>query len=253
MAGGGMMGRIEGKVALITGDGSGVGRACMTLFAREGAKTVGVSRTRASLDETLAAVRADGGEGLVVTADLATEDGAQAVLDAAMQAHGRIDILVTAAGIGATYDQQRPGSMADTAKIPPDAWHEVLALNVDVCFYIYRLVVPQMQSQGGGSIVHVASIASFLSTAAGHAYSASKATTLSLTRSLAVTYAKDGIRANAVAPGWIDTPMVAKYIPLLFDDPATAEAVTPMGRPARPDEVAYACLFLASGESSYCN
>jgi NAD(P)-dependent dehydrogenase (short-subunit alcohol dehydrogenase family) len=247
------MGRLDGKVALITGAGSGVGRACMTLFAREGAKTVGVSRRQASLDETLAAVRAAGADGLVVSADLATEEGAQAAFDATMQAHGRIDVLVAAAGIGGSYGKKRPGSMADTANIPPDAWQDVMALNVNACFYIYRLVVPQMQAQGGGSIVHVASVASFVSSAGGHAYSASKATTLSLTRSLAVTYAKDGIRANCIAPGWIDTPMVAEYIPMLFGDPAKAEAMTPMARPGTPEENAYACLFFASDESTYCN
>jgi NAD(P)-dependent dehydrogenase (short-subunit alcohol dehydrogenase family) len=247
------MGRIEGKVALITGAGSGIGQACMTLFAREGARVVGVSRTQAQLDETLRQVQAEGGEGRVVAADLATEDGAARAFDVTIDAYGRVDVLVTAASLGATYEHVFPGSMSDTPNIPIEAWHRVMQTNVDACFYIYQLVVPQMQAQGGGSIVHVASLSSFLVTAAGHAYSASKATTLNLTRSLAVTYAKDGIRANAIAPGWTDTPMVADWIPILFADAERAEAITPMARPGRPEESAYACLFFASDESSYCN
>lgn len=247
------MGRIDGKVALITGAGSGIGRACMTVFAREGATVVGVSRTQASLDETLRLVKAEGGDGRVVAADLATETGAKTAFDTTIDAYGRVDVLVTAASLGATYEHESPGSMADTPNIPVDAWHRVMQTNVDACFYIYRLVVPQMQAQRGGSIVHVASLASFLSSPAGHAYSASKATTLNLTRSLAVTYAQDGIRANAIAPGWTDTPMVAEWIPLLFSDPERSAAVTPMARPGTPEESAYACLFFASDESSYCN
>lgn len=247
------MGRLDEKVALITGAGSGVGQACMQLFAREGAQTVGVSRTQASLDATLAQVHADGGEGIVVAADLSTEAGAQAAFDATIEAYGRIDVLVTAASIGASWEAHSPGAMADTANLPPERWREVMALNTDASFLISRLVVQQMQSQGRGSIVHVASIASFLSAATGHAYTASKAATLSLTRSLAVAYAKDGIRANAIAPGWIDTPMMADWIPTVFGDPVRAQALTPMARPGTPEENAYACLFFASDESSYCN
>jgi NAD(P)-dependent dehydrogenase (short-subunit alcohol dehydrogenase family) len=246
------LGRLDGKVALITGAGTGVGRACMTLFAQEGAKVVGASRTQANLDETLAQVRALGGTGTVVAADLATEEGAQAAFGATLDAYGRIDVLVNAAGVGFSWQERSPGSMVDTANTTPAKWREVMAINLDSCFYTCRLAIPEMARQGAGSIVNVASISAFQGIPLAHTYSAAKAGMLNLTRSLCVAYAKDGIRANCVAPGYVDTPMIASVVSL-FDDPESAEAITPMARPGTPQENAYACLYFASDEASYCN
>ena len=246
------MDRLGGKVALITGAGTGVGRACMEIFAREGARVVGVSRTQGNLDETLALVTAAGGVGSVVAADLSTPEGAQKAVDAAMAVHGRIDVLVNSAGVGYNHVASSPGSMNDVANTTPENWREVLAINLDSGFYMCRLVVPIMKAQGGGSIVNVTSISGFQGLAGAHTYTAAKGGMINLTRSMCVAYAKDGIRANCIAPGFIATRMVADYLPL-FDDPAVAEAITPMRRPGTPEEMAYGCLYLASDEASYCN
>lgn len=246
------MGRLEGKVALIAGAGTGVGRAAMEIFAREGAKVVGVSRTQRNLDETLASVRAKGGEGRVIAADLSVPEGAEAAFDAAMQAYGRVDILVNSAGVGYNHAAISPDSMNDVANTTPEKWREVLALNLDSGFYMLRAVIPQMQKQGGGAIVNVTSISGLQGLPGAHTYTAAKGAMINLTRSLCVAYAKDNIRANCIAPGFIATRMVEQFLPL-FDDPAVAESITPMRRAGTPEEMAYGCLYLASDEASYCN
>ena len=246
------MDRVKGKVAVITGAGTGVGRACMTLFAAEGAKVVGVSRTQANLDETLAKVRAAKGEGRVVAADLARPEGAQRVISAALETFGRIDILVNAAGVGYSWVEKSPDSMNDIVTTTPEKWHEVMAINLDSCFYMCRLAIPQMRQQGGGAIVNVASISGLQGLPAVHTYTAAKGAMINLTRSLCVSYAPDNIRSNCVAPGFIATPMVASVLNL-FDDPAVADRLTPMKRPGTAEEMAYGCLYLASDEASYCN
>lgn len=246
------MARLKDKVALITGAGTGVGRACMEIFAKEGARVVGVSRTQENLDETLASVRQAGGEGSVVAADLSTPDGAQKAVDATLAAYGRIDVLVNSAGVGYNHQESHPGTMEDTINTTPEAWREVLAINLDSGFYMCRLVIPEMQKQGGGSIVNVTSISGYQGLAGAHTYTAAKAGMINLTRSLCVSYAKDGIRANAIAPGFIATRMVEDFLPM-FEDAAVAESITPMSRPGTPEEMAYGCLFLASDEAGYCN
>ena len=246
------MGRLQGKVALIAGAGTGVGRACMEIFAREGAKVVGVSRTQANLDEALKIVTDAGGDGKVVAADLSTPEGAQKAVDATLAAYGRVDILVNSAGVGYNHAASSPDSMNDVANTTPEKWREVLALNLDSGFYMCRLVVPLMQKQGGGSIVNVTSISGMLGLPGAHTYTAAKAGMINLTRSMCVAYAKDNIRANCIAPGFIATRMVADFLPL-FDDEKVADSITPMRRPGTPEEMANGCLYLASDESSYCN
>jgi NAD(P)-dependent dehydrogenase (short-subunit alcohol dehydrogenase family) len=245
------MDRLKGKIALITGAGSGVGRACMTLFAKEGAKVVGVSRTQSNLDETLKQVKAGGGEGTVVAADLATPVGAEKAVNAALDAYGRIDILVNSAGVGYSWLEKSPGSMGPVDDTTPEKWAEVMAINLDSLFHMCRLTIPQMKKQAGGSIVNVTSISGFQGLAGAHTYTAAKGGAINLTRSIAITYCGDNIRANCIAPGFIDTPMVASVLNL-FDDPQMADRLCPMKRPGSPEEMAYACLYLASDEASYC-
>jgi len=246
------MGRLEGKVAVVTGAGSGIGRAAMVVFAREGAKVVGVSRTQSNLDETLRLVTDTGSEGVVVAADLAADEGAEQTISAALAAYGGIDILVTCAGVGYAWGVSHPGTMNDVAETTPEAWRDIMALNLDSTFYMLRRVIPEMRKRGGGSIVNVTSISGILGLPVAHTYTAAKGATINLTRSLCVAYAKDNIRSNSVVPGWVSTPMVAPLLDL-FDDPERAERVTPAARPGTPEEMANACLFLASDEASYCN
>lgn len=246
------MGRMSGKVVLITGAGSGVGQAAMVLFAREGAQVVGVSRTRANLDRTLEQVRQAGGDGSIVAADLSRDEACREVVQTTLERHGRIDSLVHAAGVGYSWMDKSPGSMGDVLNTTPEAWREVIAINLDSCFYMCRHVLPEFVRQGHGTIVNVSSISGYMGLSSAHTYTAAKAGMINLTRSLCVAYAARGIRANCLAPGFIDTPMVASVLHL-FDDPAVAERITPMRRPGTAMEMAYGCLYLASDESSYCN
>jgi NAD(P)-dependent dehydrogenase (short-subunit alcohol dehydrogenase family) len=246
------MGRLDGKVAIVTGAGTGVGRAVMVLFAREGAKVVGVSRTQSNLDETLKLVNQAGGEGTVIAADLSEDEGAEKTIALAEEAFGGLDILITSAGVGYSWAETHPGTMDDIAATSPEAWHDIMALNLDSTFYMVRRAIPEMRKRGGGAIVNVASISGMLGLPVAHTYSAAKGATINLTRSMCVAYAKDNIRTNCVAPGWIATPMVAPLLDI-FDNPETADSITPARRPGTPEEMAHACLFLASEEASYCN
>lgn len=246
------MGRLQGKVALITGAGSGVGRAAMRIFAKEGAKVVGVSRTQSALDGALSEVKAIGGDGAVVAADLSTEAGAETAMAKTLDAYGRVDILVNSAGVGYSWMEKSPGSMNDIATTTLEKWNEVLAINLTSGFLMSKLAVLEMKKQGGGAVVHVTSISGFQGLGAAHTYCAAKGGLINLTRAMCVAYAGDNIRTNCIAPGFIDTPMVASVLNL-FDDPAMADRLTPMKRPGTPDEMAYGCLYLASDEASYCN
>lgn len=246
------MGRLQGKIALVTGAGSGVGRAAMQIFAKEGAKVVGVSRTKSALDETLKLVHAAGGEGAVVAADLATEEGAAKSVKTVLDTYGRIDILVNCAGVGYSWMEKSANSMNDIATTSLDKWNEVMGINLNSSFLMSKLAVLEMKKQGGGAIVNVASISGFQGLPVAHAYCAAKGGMINLTRAMCAAYAAENIRTNCVAPGFIDTPMVAAVLNL-FDDPNMADRLTPMRRPGTPEEMAYGCLYLASDEASYCN
>ncbi len=247
-----MAGRVEGKITVIAGAGTGVARACMILFGREGATVVGSARTQANLDETLRLTREAGGDGFVQAEDLSKPEGAESLIKAVMDKYGRIDILVNSVGVGYSWMEKSPGSMEDIVNTTPEKWHEVMAINLDACFYMCRGVVPIMQKQGGGSIVNVGSISGFQGLPVAHTYTAAKGAMHNLTRSLCVTYAKDNIRANCIAPGVIDTPMVEAILGM-FDDDDMADRLTPMKRPGTAEEMAYGCLYLGSDEATYCN
>lgn len=247
-----MTGRVAGKVALITGAGTGIGRACLKLFAEEGASVVGIGRTQATLDESLAEVTAAGGQGMVIAADLSKEADVQRLVEQTVARYGRIDILVHAAGVGWSWGEKSPGSMNDVTTTTKEKWDEVLGINLDSCFFLCRAVVPVMQKQGRGSVVNVSSISGMRGMPTAHTYTASKGAIISMTKAMAATYAKDGIRTNCVAPGYTDTPMIQSVMGV-FDDPQLAEHITPMKRAGTPREMAYGCLFLASDEASYCN
>lgn len=245
------MGRLKDKVVLITGAGAGIGRACMILFAREGATVCGVSRTQANLDETLRLVRAGGGEGSVVSADLSVPEGAEQAVAACLATHGRIDVLVNAAGVGYSWRHTSLGSMDPVHSTPVDKWREVMAINLDSVFFMSRLVLQHMRERKQGAIVNVASIFGLGGAPDAHTYTATKGAIINLTRSMSVAYVDDNIRCNIVAPGFVQTQMVEDVLPMLFSA-ENPKLISPMGRPATVEEVAYACLFFASDESSYC-
>ncbi len=179
-----------------------------------------------------------------MTADVATEDGARRIVEAAVSRYGALDVLFNNAGIFPADD----GGVLDT---PPDTWETVLRVNLTGVWLCSRAAIPAMLESGGGSIVNVASFVALVGAATAQvAYTASKGGVLAFTRELAVEYARQGIRANALCPGPVDTPLLAE----LMADPDRRQrrlVHIPMGRLARPEEIARAALYLASDESSY--
>lgn len=246
------MGRVTGKVAVVTGAGDGIGKATAKLFAREGAKVFCISRTASKVEAVANEIKAAGGDAAFAAGDLSKSGDAERTFAAALAAYGHVDILINAAGVGYSWAEKSPGTMNETITTTPEAWREVMSINMDSVFYMCRAALAHMQPRRKGSIVNVASIYGMMGVPNAHAYTASKGAIINYTRSLAVTYAADGIRSNTLAPGFIDTGMVASVTPL-FQDPAIAKQISPMGRPGTPEEMAYAALFLGSDEAGYCN
>jgi NAD(P)-dependent dehydrogenase (short-subunit alcohol dehydrogenase family) len=250
------MGRLSGKVALITGGGTGAGRAVVEMFAREGARVVACGRTMGRLGEAIAAVRADGGEGIALAADVSSEGDCKKLVEATKAKLGRLDIVVNNAGVGYDYELSHPEGMADVAGTPPESWRDVIAINLSSVYNVCHHALPVMIAGGGGAVVNVASIGGLMGMADAHAYTAAKGGMVNLTRSMAVTYGPMGVRTNCVAPGGIDTKMIRHRLSAA-GDPHLAEAsrfqLSPLGRLARPEEIASACLFMASDEASYVN
>jgi NAD(P)-dependent dehydrogenase (short-subunit alcohol dehydrogenase family) len=240
------VGRLDGKVAVITGTGGGQGRAAAIAFAREGARVVGCGRNAENAEETVALVRAEGGE--MVSShplDLVDSDQVAAWIDDAVARFGGIDILYNNAG---EPRFGRPGEMA------LEDWSFTLRHELDLVYYACRAAWPHLAARAGASIVNVASIAGIvgLRDQPQTAHAATKHGVLGMTRQLAAEGAPLGIRVNAVSPGLIDTPAVTEFIALGADGPLGPFLRTlPLGRPGRPEEVVNAALFLASDESSY--
>jgi NAD(P)-dependent dehydrogenase (short-subunit alcohol dehydrogenase family) len=247
-----MMG-VEGKVAVITGASSGIGGQTMELFGREGAKVVGTARSEDKLNEHLEKVKAVGGEGIVVPADLEDDSTPDRVVQAALDAYGKIDILVSNAGVGWQYGIDNPGTMAGVHEASVENWRAIIGgVDLEGYFTMIHAVLPKMLEAGSGSIVNVSSMAGITGLYDAHAYTAAKGAILNLSRSMAITYVKQGVRTNTICPGFVDTPMIAPVVGA-FDDDAVAAALCPMARPAQPQEIANAILFLASDEASYVN
>jgi NAD(P)-dependent dehydrogenase (short-subunit alcohol dehydrogenase family) len=246
-------GRLKDKVVMITGASSGIGRATMEIAGREGAKVVGTSRTESRLQEALDNVKAGGGDGIIVPADLEDPTSQDKVVQAALDAFGKVDVLVNNAGVGWQYGIDNPGTMAGVHEASLDNWRAIIGgVDLEGYFLAIHAVLPHMLERGTGSIVNTGSMAGVTGLYDAHAYTAAKGAIVNLTRSMAISYAKQGVRSNCVCPGFIDTPMIAPVVGA-FDDPTVAAALCPMGRPGRPEEIANANIFFASDESSYCN
>jgi NAD(P)-dependent dehydrogenase (short-subunit alcohol dehydrogenase family) len=224
--------RLQDKVALITGAGSGIGQAIALEFAREGAKVVAaevdVASGRAVADEIAAA----GGEARFQPCDVTKEAEVAAAVQAAVDAFGRLDVMVNNAGVS-----QR-------------GWDTTIAVNLSGVYYGCKHAAERMAAQGGGAIINLASILGLVGIGSEDPYVAAKHGVVGLTRNFAITYARRGVRVNCINPGFIATPMTR----LIAETEATRQLVetqTPMGRWGRPEEIAKAALFLASDDSSY--
>lgn len=246
------MTRLEGKVAIISGASSGIGRATMTAFADEGARVIGIARGSARLLETISEIRSRGGVAEAVVGDAGSEVDANAATELALDRYGHIDVVVNNAGVGFSYEAVLPYSMEAIGKTSLEDWNEVLRINLTSAFLVTRCALPAMRSKGAGSIINISSISGLRGEPTAHTYAAAKAALINLTHSVAVTYARDGIRCNCVAPGYVRTPMTEKLMSL-FDDEVGRYSLCPIGRAAEATEIAQACLFFASEESSYCN
>jgi len=239
------------KVALVTGAAGGIGLAAAERLGREGASVVLVDNQVELLQQVTTAMVADGRrKALAVPADIANEEEAIGCVDAAVEAFGRLDIVVNAAGI------QPYGTVVDTEL---RVWDRVLAVNLTAIYVISRRAIPAMQSQGGGTIINIASIQSLASSARVAAYAASKAGILGLTRSIAVDHAGEGIRANAICPGSVDTALLRFSADANRGDRSVEDvidgwgAMHPVGRVGRPEEIAGLVSYLAGPDAAFIN
>ena len=232
--------RLEGRVTVVTGGGSGIGLASVRRLASEGAKLV-----VADIDSNAGTAAADEVGGMFVQTDVSNADDVTALFRAAHDTYGRIDVAFNNAGISPPEDD----SILTTGI---EAWRRVQEINLTSVYYCCQTVIPYMQQQGKGSIINVASFVAVLGSATSQiSYTASKGAVLSMTRELGVQFAREGIRVNSLCPGPINTPMLQE---LFAKDPERAArrlVHIPMGRFGEPEEMAAAVAFLASDDSSF--
>ena len=238
------MGRLDGKVAVITGAGGGMGREAALLFAEEGAQVCAADIDGDAAEQVASEL---GGDGLAVQVDVASAESVQGMYAATAERFGGIDVLYNNAGISPADDD----SILETAE---DAWDRVQNVNTKGVYLCCKHGIPYLLERGGGSVINVASFVALVGAATSQiSYTASKGAVLSMSRELGVQFARQGIRVNALCPGPVETPLLLR---IFGDDQAAYERRRihlPMGRLAKPREIVNAALFLASDESSYVN
>ena len=238
------MDRLKGKVAFITGAGMGMGREASVLFAEEGAKVIVADIDGKSAAETVALVEKKGGLALAVTGDVALEADVERMITEGAKRFGALHVLYNNAGV---LWKDRDRSVLET---DDKWWDRVMAINLKSVFWVTKHGIPHLKAAGGGSIIMMGSVSALAGfTRAQDAYTAAKGALISLTKSLAIQFARDQIRCNVIHPGIVDTPLQAPYL----TDAIRKEFETgiPLGRIAKPREIANVALFLASDESSF--
>ncbi len=235
---------LEGKVAIVTGSGSGIGRGSAQILAREGASVVVADRDNQAGQETVDLIKEAGGFATFIKTDVTSDDDLQKMIDCAIDSYGRLDILHSHAGI------QVAGGLET---VDPKGMDDSYFVNTRAHFYAARLAVPHMKKLGKGSIINTSSNSGVFYDKDMIAYTTSKAATIAMTKQMAVDYAKDNIRVNALCPGWVDTPFNDPYIKLMGGRDAIEKYVAetiPLGRWATVEEISQSVLYLASDLSS---
>jgi NAD(P)-dependent dehydrogenase (short-subunit alcohol dehydrogenase family) len=236
--------RLNGKVALITGAGMGMGREAAALFAEEGARVIVADIDAGAAAETVAIVEKAGGQALATIGDVALEADVSRMIAEGVRRFGALHVLYNNAGV---LWKDRDRSVLETDE---RWWDRVMAINLKSVFWVTKHGIPHLRAAGGGSIVMMGSVSALAGfTRAQDAYTAAKGALISLTKSLAIQFARDRIRCNVIHPGIVDTPLQAPYLTGAIRK--EFEAGIPLGRIARPREIANVALFLASDESSY--
>jgi NAD(P)-dependent dehydrogenase (short-subunit alcohol dehydrogenase family) len=236
--------RLEGKVALITGAGSGIGKESAILFAAEGAKVVAVDMNEDAGKAVVATITAAGGEAVFAKADVSKSEDSKSMVQAAEDSFGKLNVIFNNAGISHARDD-------DAVNTEEDVWDLTMAINVKGVFFGCKYAIPAMLRAGGGSIINTASFVAVLGAATPQlAYTASKGAVLSMTRELAAIHARQGIRVNALCPGPLRTELLMKYLDT--EEKRERRLVhIPMGRFGEAIEIARAALWLASDDSSF--
>ena len=239
--------RLQDKVAIITGGGSGVGRASSLIFAAEGAKVVVVDYQgvygRPVGQEVADEIKAKGGEAIYLETDLTVEEQVAAMVRRVVEEYGRIDVLFN----NASHGYSSPLTMTTLLDTPEQDWNEVIRNNLNSLFFCTKYCQPEMAAAGGGSIINTGSSNALVAVPGADAYTAAKGGVVALTRILAITYAPD-IRVNCICPGAVRTPMIAAMLAVLEE---YMNQNIPLKRVAEPEEIARVALFLASDEASY--
>lgn len=238
-----MGGTLEGKIALVTGAGSGIGRAAALAFARAGATVVVADVVADGGKETVRLIEQAGGECLFVEGDVSNAADVQTIVQTAVDRYGRLDCAFNNAGI--------EGAQAPTAECTEDNWDRVIKINLKGAWLCMKYEIPVMLAQGGGAIVNAASVAGLVGFPNIPAYNASKGGVIQLTKTAALEYATAGIRVNAVCPGVIRTPMVDRFVGGSPEAEAQFVAMEPVGRMGRPEEIAAAAVWLCSDAASF--
>lgn len=238
------MGKLDGKVAVITGAASGIGRATAELFAAEGAKVVLADWDEPRGVAVVEEIQKGGGEATFVKTDVSSPEDVQSLVKAAVDTYGRLDVIFNNAGV--------EGEPAPTADCTLENWERVININLKGVFLGMKYAIPEMLKNGGGAIINNASVAGLVGFQGMAAYCASKGGVVQLTKTAALEYARQNIRVNVICPGVIQTPMVERLTSGNEELRKALEAMEPVGRFGRPEEVAQLALFLASDDSGFC-